>query len=328
MSSSERPKSVSMTLKIVAAPGVKRLMRICGSTNTVAISLARSRFCQSSLTCAVSSTLAFSSTLTVMQLLVGRLQLLLAGLELLARRAQLLVERLQLLVRRLQVLGRGAELHDGRLQLLVLALQRLLELRQRRVAGLWRATPTSTGSRDEADQDRARSASRRASARTVIRTLLALPVGADPHRRRDDLGLGLGQLEERQAQLGAKLGLDDVQQLPRRAAAGEAQELRPRRARCAGSRSSRSTTTRSGRVVLEGGALVHLGDAERLGSAPARSSDTAAARRARCRRRAETSGMLRTPRTLECRAIDAMRRSTGSNRPGAASAVSELPRNR
>ena len=52
------------------------------------------------------------------QLLVDRLQLLLAGLELLGRRAQLLVDRLQLLVAGLQLLGRGFVLLDRVAQLL------------------------------------------------------------------------------------------------------------------------------------------------------------------------------------------------------------------
>jgi hypothetical protein len=66
MSSSERSMSVLMTLKMRVACGVKRLMRMPLSMKIVATSEATMKFCRSSLTLPVSSTLVLSSKLTVM----------------------------------------------------------------------------------------------------------------------------------------------------------------------------------------------------------------------------------------------------------------------
>ncbi len=61
MSKSERPTSLAMMLKSDAAAGVKRLMRIVGSTKTVAMSVELMRFLRSSLISLVSSIFVFSS---------------------------------------------------------------------------------------------------------------------------------------------------------------------------------------------------------------------------------------------------------------------------
>ncbi len=61
MSNSDRPTSPAIRLKSAAAAGVKRLIRIAASTNTVAMSDELIRLLRSSLISVVSSIFVFSS---------------------------------------------------------------------------------------------------------------------------------------------------------------------------------------------------------------------------------------------------------------------------